>query len=411
MSEDLSPSAKAWQTAKDRAVAEYESRQQENRVRGEVERQEMIRALMDPNLSHGAARFFCLLLKAGWLKEFGGLYQDRVGSIFRDGRTLASYCGGASVNCLYRKTRSEKRDPKGKLLRAASETLGWIDELVRGGYIWVSKHRIPNIPKAKWPNVYNVACHVPHRITPHLPWGDGSFGSENIVNTTLPGGCSRMENTIFDASDTAGDRETPENTLGNHRNGGQPVTEAEDGQSPNRRIANHRNGGRAITEAEDGQSPERRIANHRNGGQAVTGAEDGQGGDPVHLRETLGSKPDLDSETGGEPHPTDQALEDYKLRWKGPPGHPTHVSKLEKEFERVRTKLMNGGDREFWKVRSDFIRELLDGGKPPKAPAKSALPTPTKPKPTPAELEAIRAAAKKHAADYRKDQRLPADKV
>jgi len=90
-------------------------------------------------------------------------------------------------------------------------------------------------------------------------------------------------------------------------------------------------------------------------------------------------------EKGGEPTPpADQALEDWKKSIAGPPGHPTHRSKLEKELGRIKVKLMNatGAERDFWQVRADFLRELLDGGKPPKVAAKSPAP-PAKPKPAP----------------------------
>jgi len=77
-------------------------------------------------------------------------------------------------------------------------------------------------------------------------------------------------------------------------------------------------------------------------------------------------------------------LEDWKKSIAGPPGHPTHRSKLEKELGRIKVKLMNasGAERDFWQVRADFLRELLDGGKPPKVAAKSpALPRAAKPMP------------------------------
>ena len=258
----LTPSEKAWQTAKDRAVAEAMARQEQNSARWYAQQDEMLRALTDPHLSHGAARLFCLLCFAGWKKEFGGLYHERVGSVLLDGRRLARYCGGASVNVLYRKRRSGKLDPKtGNVLRTASETDGWIEELVRGGYVWISKHRIPNIPPAKWPNVYNVSCHVPQSFTPNLPWRDGNFGSENVI----VGGCSPMENRDFDASDTPGDTQTLENTTPNHRNGGQPVTGTDNSLLSAAVIGNHRNGGQAITGTDNRQSPERRTGCHRNG--------------------------------------------------------------------------------------------------------------------------------------------------
>ncbi len=297
---DLSPSQKAWQTAKDRAVHEYEQRHLENQRRGEAERQEMIRALTDPNLSHGAARLFCLLVKAGWIKGMGGLYMDRVGSILCHGRRLARMCGGASVNLLYRKRREAKIDPvTGAVLRSASETEGWIEQLVRGGYIWISKHRIPNIPKAKWPNVYNVACHVPQQITPSLPWTDGNFGSESVVVES----CSPLENSDFVALDQAGDGESAENPTGKHRNGTHPVTGTGDRLLGHGMIANHRNGGQAVTGTANGQAPERHTGKHRNGGRASTGTANGQAPDPVQLRETLDSRNSLDVKgEGSGPH-------------------------------------------------------------------------------------------------------------
>ena len=263
----LSPSQQAWQTAKDRAVAEAQAREQENRDRGERERQEMIRALVDPYLSHGAARFFCLLCKAGWMKEFGGLHNNRVGAVLLEGRALARLCGGASVNCLYPKRRKEKReeskDGAGKILRSASVTVGWIEELVRGGYIWLAKQRVKNMPSYRWPNVYNVAVHVPQQVTPSLPFRDGQLLSENVIAED----CSPVENKDFAPSDMAGDGQTPANTIEAHRSGGLPRTAAG-----------------------DGQAPERRIAAHRSGGLPRTARGDRPSVNPVQLRETLGSK-------------------------------------------------------------------------------------------------------------------------
>lgn len=332
-----SPAQKAWQTAKDRAVAEAEQRQVENQRRGETERLEMIRALTDVNLSDGAARLFCLLLKAGWMKDFGGLYRDRVGSVMIDGRRLARLCGGASVNRFYRKLRKEKRDPKtGELLQRASETDGWLNELVRGGYIWITKHRIPNIPPAKWPNVYNVACHVPQQITPHLPWSDGNFGSENVVVE----GCSPGENSLFDASNTPGHSERAENTNATHRNGSHPVTAAAHRQVGEGMIANHRNGGQASTTSANGQMGEGMTGKHRNGAQPVTDSDNGQCADAVHLRETLDKKQLLDSQTGKAPAPKSGFEEDDLIVPKFP-SIPADIfeSKLRQQLKDAEAKL------------------------------------------------------------------------
>ena len=129
------------------------------------------------------------------------------------------------------------------------------------------------------------------------------------------------------------------------------------------------------------------------------------------LRETQNGDRDH-FENGGGPHPAvDQALEDYKTLWTGPPGHPTHLSKLEKELGRVKVKLMNatGEAREFWQLRADFLRELLDGGKPPKVAAKPTAPATPKPAPISEEKrKAIAAAAAKEAAAFRRRERVAA---
>jgi hypothetical protein len=400
-----SPSQKAWQTAKDRAVMDYEERQRENRERGEVERHEMIKAVMDPYLSHGAARLFCFLLKAGWVKDLGGLYFDKVGAVMLDGRTLARHCGGASVNCLYQKVRREKRDAHGKILVQESVTDGWLQELVQRGYIWLGKHRIANIPRAKWPNVYNVACHVPQRLTPHLPWLDGGFGSENVINTTLAEPCSPRENTIFHASDTPGYGETPENTPARHHNGNLPVTATPTSPSPQRQQANHRTGGLPVTASDTCPSPQRQQARHRIGYLPVTEKATGQPANAVHLGESLDTKtvPRLTKEGS---HPPGLAVEeaikegdtgfgDWCYAWQiKTPSHPTgeYRGKLVKELGRIRVKLQT--DRSaFWQRRAAFLQTELDGGKPPVAkpgPARTVKPGPAKARLSDAEQDAIR---------------------
>lgn len=377
----VSPSQQAWITAKEQAVAEHEARMAENRQRGEIERMEMIRAVMDPHLSHGAARLFCFLLKAGWQPDMGGLYQGRVGSVMTDGRRLARYCGGASVNCLYEKVRHEKRDATGKILVHASVTKGWIQELVERGYIWIGKHRIANIPKSHWPNVYNVSCHVPEKVTPHLPWLDGGFGSENVINTTLEGGSSPKENRILRASSTPDNGQMAENTLGNHRNANRPVIHVDNGQSPQCQLANPPRGGLPITASDNGQSPKRITAQHRNANLPSTEKAVGLVGDAVDLGKTLDRKKVVNQQTeGSHPAPIElvnDALEDgdtlfadWCTTWDGEKRY-----KWEKEIGRLKA-LLHGKPSAFWKRRHDFLRFKLDGGKPPMmtAPARAVKP-------------------------------------
>lgn len=330
----MSPSQRAWVTAKEQAVAEHEARQQENRERGQREQQEMIRAVMDPNLSHGAARLFCFLLKAGWIPDFGGLYQGRVGAVMTDGRRLARYCGGASVNCLYQKVRAEKRNPEGKVLVHASVTDGWIAELVRGGYIWIGKHRIANIPKSHWPNVYNVAVHVPEKVTPHLPWLDGGFGSENVINTTLEGGSSPGENTNSRAQSTPVNGQTPKSQQARHRNGNLPVTASDNGQSPQCQLAKFPPGGLPSTASDNGQSPHRITAQHRNGNLPSTEKAIGPVGSAVDLGKTLDRKTGINRQMeGAAPHDS-VALKDYRTDWKPKAGL------FHKELKDIRAQLV-----------------------------------------------------------------------
>ncbi len=393
----VTPSQQAWLTAKEQAVAEHEARQAENRQRGEIERLEMVRAVMDPHLSHGAARLFCFLLKAGWQPDLGGLYQGRVGSVMTDGRRLARYCGGASVNCLYEKVRKEKRDANGKILVHGSVTKGWIQELVDRGYIWIGKHRIANIPKSHWPNVYNVSCHVAEKTTPHLPWLDGGFGAENVINTTLEGGSSPGENTFSRASRTPDNGQMAENTTAKHRNGNKPVIHVDNGQAPQRQLGNYPRGGLPSTEADNGQAPKRIIAQHRNGGLPSTETPTRPVGTAVHLGKTLDGKSGLNRETEGQhPAPVDllnEALEDgdgafadWCESWDGEKRY-----KWEKEIGRIKAKLqIQQGP--FWQRRHDFLRFKLDGGKPPKANAHPVRPANGVKLPTPPRIPLTKAA-------------------
>jgi hypothetical protein len=341
---------------------------------------EEMRALCDRNLSPGAARLFCLLVKLGWKPELGGRYLGRVGSIrCENANWLARLCGGASVNAFYRKTRKEKRDAIGKLLRAASETLGWLEELVNGGYIWIGKHRVKNIPKHKWPNVYNVACHVPRQVTADLAWADGNFGTEVViaedeaVNTTVWDGEIRAEN-------AAGDGEHQQNGGGNHRSGGLPNTKAGDGQSPRAVMGNHRNGGLPVTGTEDGQSPRAVMGNHRSGGLPVPKAEDRPSVNPVNLKKTGDRRKPPEIKRGDTPAP-DLELEKFKKSLEGE--FPRELKALKAELKAELSKADDAERHLFFKARLAAVDAKLLGGTPPPntksapkaAPAKAMPPS------------------------------------
>ena len=141
---------------------------------------EELRALRDPNLSHGAARLFLLIVKLSWKPAFGGRYNGRVGSLALAGPELARQVR-ANPNSFYRSHRTEKRDDAGHLMRSATDTPGWIERLVSGGYLWISKHKIPNIPEDKWLNVYNVTCLVPKQAGSGPAWFQGNWGSNTVA--------------------------------------------------------------------------------------------------------------------------------------------------------------------------------------------------------------------------------------
>jgi len=139
---------------------------------------EEVRALTDKNLSAGAARMFCLLVKLSWQPKHGGRYKGRVGSICISTRELGKLLNADIKSFFDRKQR--KRDEDGKWQDTGAVNQGWISSLVGGGYVWLGRHRIPNIPDEKSINVYNVCCLIPQTHQPNLPWSDGNWGGEVI---------------------------------------------------------------------------------------------------------------------------------------------------------------------------------------------------------------------------------------
>lgn len=162
------------------------------------------RALRDPNLSHGAARLFLLIVKLSWKPEFGGQYNGRTGSLAMAGPELAAHFH-ANVNSFYEKRKKEKRDAAGNLIQSATVTPGWIERLVSCGYLWISKHKIPNIPEDKWLNVYNVTSLVPKQAGSGPTWFQGSWGS----NTHAGGSRFLAKNGSGDGQTTESGPPTP----------------------------------------------------------------------------------------------------------------------------------------------------------------------------------------------------------
>lgn len=351
-----------------------------------------MRALTDTSLSNGAARLFCLLAKLGWKRKLGGLYRDRIGSILIDSRRLAKLCGGASVNSFYHKTRPEVRNERGLIVRSASETDGWIEELVKGGYIWIGKHRIPNIPPAKWPNIYNVVCHVPQRVTSNLPWADGNWGTEVIVEDAPESSSVTMRDRDFSASEPAGDRESPQNPTRLHRMAPQPSPTMSVSPSPHGSTAKHRNGLQPVTGTGDGLAPHGPTGKHRNGGQAVTGTGDGLSSHAVNLRETGDRRNPPEIKRGEAPAP-DLELLKFQKSLEGE--FPRELKALKAELKAELSKADDAERHLFFKARIAAVDAALLGGTPPPntksapkaAPAKAA---PEKPLTVQEALEHVR---------------------
>jgi hypothetical protein len=278
----LSPSEKAWQTARNQAVEKatgpfYDQLDVETR------------ALCDRNLPHGAARLFCLIAKLSWKPEVGGKYRGRIGSLCISARKLAKIMAGSNVKSFFRKT---KRNPKTKQIVSQQE--GWIEALVAGGYLWTAKCAIRNIPEDKWQNVYNVACHVPRVFTPEL----GLLESVDIAEEESPGytPVPRNGNREFLGSEVGGNGQSPENGTDSPPKRALPVPRNGNGQSPEMGIASPpkralpvpRNGNGLSPETVTASPPKRALPVPRNGnGQSPETVYKGKTGEGTTVQETI----------------------------------------------------------------------------------------------------------------------------
>ena len=188
-------SRKAWQTARDEAADKA-------RTPFLIQNDEEIRALTDEALPDGAARLFGLIVKLAWQKSHGGIFKGRIGAVCISARRLAGHLK-CNVKSFYAKKDKKTGAPRP----------GWIELLVQGGYLWISHHRIPNIPENKSLNVYNVACLVPRMSQAALPWGDGNWGGEVVIaeeEKEEGGAVGRNGHSDLSAPKQGGNTESPE---------------------------------------------------------------------------------------------------------------------------------------------------------------------------------------------------------
>lgn len=229
----------------------------------------------------------------------------------------------------------------------------WRDKLLETGWIWFRDMW----PKSCW-GIIGV-CRQPELFPPNSEFiREMVKGDNGKVTSGLPQEAKTPDSLETDGK-SPGDRwrDSHSPLAGRQRFAGRSpavcgnLTAQKAGESP----------------PEDGRDSHTELATFPRfaGRSPVTPLAGGQ-----HIKETPGSNGGVESNGGALPSPTDKAFEDWKSGVAGPAGHPTHRSKLEKELGRIQVKLMNAGSEQknFWQPRANFIRELLDGGKPPVAP-------------------------------------------
>jgi len=255
--EGLTPSEKAWDTAKKKAVERAQSPFHK-------QNDEEIRALCDENLPPGAVRLFLLIAKLSWLPKFGGLFKGRIGSIAISARYLAKLCH-SNVKSFYQSKQKRRAAPKEGEEKAqwiqTGKTQGWIELLEARGYLWVSKHRIKNIPENKAQNVYNLCCFVTRSYTPELPL----LGGDELGEGTVP----LNGNSDLTAGEGSETEENPINGTGSAPKGAQAVPLNGNGQLPKTGTGNAPKGERAITLNGNSALPLHHTAHAPKGERAV----------------------------------------------------------------------------------------------------------------------------------------------
>lgn len=103
-------------------------------------RDEEIRALCDKSLTHGAARLFVLLSKLVWFPNYGGMFRGMIGTLKCSVADLARFLG-----CNEKSFYADK----------SKNRAGWLESLVAGNYIWITKHVISN---GEAMNVYHITA-------------------------------------------------------------------------------------------------------------------------------------------------------------------------------------------------------------------------------------------------------------
>jgi hypothetical protein len=335
------PAEKAWQTARDKAAAEA-------RTPFEHQLDEELRALTDPALPDGAARLFLLIVKLSWQPFQGGRFKGQLGALAISARKLAAKVG-CNVKAFY-----SKKDK-----RTGARRPGWIELLVQGGYVWLGRHRIPNIPENKSLNVYNVSIHVPRYAQGSLPWTDGSWGGEVTIaeeeatwgegEETLAGEgggtVPRNGHSDFSAQNPAGNTESPEKGTACPPQGALPVPPRGNSPSPATGIARPPQRARAVPRNGHRLSPATGTGCSPSGERAVPRNGHRQSPATGHKEETLEPQKALKTSRGvGEAPPEDWDRE--FSRWK---------FSLERKFDRELRATLDD-----LKAQRDRVKESTD---------------------------------------------------
>jgi hypothetical protein len=312
-------------------------------------RDEELRALMDKNLPHGAVRLFCLLFKLSWLPQCGGFYTGIKGAIAIAGKKLARMAR-ANPKSFYRSMKNGRVTP------------GWIDLLVQGGYVWITKHKIPNIPEDKWLNVYHISVlHAPG-VQQSLPWADGNWGGEVAIEHE-EGSSTGNGSRDFSAQNGSTTAQVPQNGHGTHRNGDLATTENGSCPIPATPVRNYRNGHLASGVNGTRKAPKTVAANGGKRHLASGGNGSGQEAQPV-----LNRKTEVGESTSRDPLGEDSPPVDSLDKWKKQIGWGKIV-RFQREFEKLECrcvermmKATTPEAKQEWKQRLAAVREQLDGG-------------------------------------------------
>lgn len=282
-----SPSEKAWDTAREEA-----------RKQGQTVRDDEIRCIKNKGMTAWAKLLFWILSKICW-ETSPFLHKGRVGSVCITGRQLKANFSFPEKR-LYSQTKRVKDKTSGEVL-TSRKVPGAIDELVSAGLLWVGKKPITNLPKNKWPNVFNLCALVSQVEQQNL----GLLEDVTLVDDSATDGGS----SLFLPENRNGSGHTPQNGLAKPRFEPLATTNGGSGHTPLAGVGHNRRGELATTNGGSSAATNGGGRRQPTGGVAkgaTPGLPDPASGAPI---KTVRHSTDLSDSTNPLPQPTFEDLD------------------------------------------------------------------------------------------------------